>query len=181
MVASGVLPGALDVGYRVLLDRDARTIALPPPTFTAHVPPRPTANEYRAVVDEFWFESTYVAKNLRRRELFPARYSLDCVMRRHLVRMLEWRVETERGWSYAPGDLGRRMRQVVDERSWREVEATFAGASAEEGWSALFAMLALFRRVAREVAEALGHSYPQELDDTMTGHLERVRGGDADA
>ncbi|HET7464217.1 MAG TPA: aminoglycoside 6-adenylyltransferase [Longimicrobium sp.] len=180
MVASGVLPGALDVGYRVLLDRDARTVALPPPTFTAHVPPRPTAAEYRALVDEFWFESTYVAKNLRRGELFPARHSLDCVMRDHLRRMLEWRVETERGWSHPPGALGRRMREVVDERSWGEVEATFAGASTEEGWKALAAMLRLFRRIAREVGDALGFTYPRELDDTMTAHLERVRGGRLD-
>jgi aminoglycoside 6-adenylyltransferase len=177
MVACGCLPGALDVGYRVLLDRDARTIALPPPTFTAHVPLAPTAGEYRALVDEFWFESTYVAKNLRRGELFPARHSLDCVMRDDLRRMLEWRAETDRAWAYAPGNLGKRMRQVVDERTWAEVEATFGGASMDEGWSALFAMLRLFRRLAQEVGASLGFAYPQDLDDTMTEHLERTRGG----
>lgn len=76
----------------------------------------------------------------------------------------------------SPGSLGRRMRQVVDERTWAEVEATFAGASTDEGWRALAAMLRLFRRVAHEVADSLGYPYPRELDDTMTGHLERVSG-----
>ncbi|HYH82053.1 MAG TPA: aminoglycoside 6-adenylyltransferase [Longimicrobium sp.] len=169
------LPDALDVGYRVLLDRDGRTAALPPPTFTAHVPAPPTADEFRAVVEEFWFESGYVARNLRRGELFPARYSLDSVMRPTLLRMLEWRAETDHGWSLPVGAHGRRLRGALDERTWREVEATFAGAGRDDGWNALFAMLALFRRLAGEVAERLDLTYPRELDDTMTDYLRRVR------
>ncbi|HET7233840.1 MAG TPA: aminoglycoside 6-adenylyltransferase [Longimicrobium sp.] len=177
MAAGQHLPAALDVGYRVLLDRDGRASALPPPTFSAHVPPRPTAGEFRAVVDEFWFESTYVAKNLRRGELFPARHSLDCVMRPHLLRMLEWHAAAAHGWSVPVGAYGRRMREMVDAETWREVEATFAGAGTDDGWNALWAMLGVFRRLALHVAGQLGFTYPRELDDTMMEHLERVRGG----
>jgi aminoglycoside 6-adenylyltransferase len=171
------LPDALDVGYRVLMDRDGRTAALPPPTFTAHVLRPPTADEFRRLVDEFWFESTYVAKNLRRGELFPARYSLDSVMRQDLVRMLEWRAAAEHGGATAVGAYGRRLRTVLDEATWREVEATFAGAAVEDGWSALFAMLRLFGRIAGEVAGRLDLTYPTELDHTMTDYLRRVRAG----
>ncbi|HEU4562319.1 MAG TPA: aminoglycoside 6-adenylyltransferase [Longimicrobium sp.] len=177
LAGSGQLPDALDVGYRVLLDRDGRAAALPPPTFTAHAPHPPTEDEFQRRVNDFWFESTYVAKNLRRGELFPARYSFDSVMRPELLRMLEWRAGVEHGWRAGVGAYGRRLRTVLDEETWREVEATFAGAGTEEGWNALFAMLRLFRRATHEVAAGLGFTPPRDLEETMTTHLERVRRG----
>jgi aminoglycoside 6-adenylyltransferase len=42
----GTLPEMLDVGYRVLLDADRRTAAWPPPTYRAHIPGKPTQDEY---------------------------------------------------------------------------------------------------------------------------------------
>lgn len=177
MAANGELPDALDVGYRVLLDRDGRAAALPPPTFTAHMPHPPTEEEFQRRVNDFWFESTYVAKNLRRGELFPARHSFDAVMRPELLRMLEWRAGVEHGWTAGVGAYGRRLRTAVDDETWREVEATFAGAGEREGWNALFAMLRLFRRATHEVAARLGFTPPSDLEDTMIAHLERVRRG----
>jgi aminoglycoside 6-adenylyltransferase len=177
IAAGGELPHALDVGWRALLDRDGAAAALPPPTFTAHVLRHPTAEEFRRVVDEFWFESTYVARNLRRDELFTARYSFDSVMRQNLVRMLEWRAGLDHAGRAAVGAYGRRLRQVLDAETWREAEATFAGAGTEDGWNALFAMLRLFRRTTHEVAARLGFDAPRGLEDTMTGHLQRMRRG----
>jgi streptomycin adenylyltransferase len=42
-------------------------------------------------------------------------------------------------------------------------------------WEALFRNGALFRRVATEVGDALGHAYPQQVDEAMTSQLEAVR------
>jgi len=36
-------------------------------------------------------------------------------------------------------------------------------------------MTALFRRVAIEVGQALGHTYPQGLDDGVTAYLDEAR------
>jgi hypothetical protein len=55
------------------------------------------------------------------------------------------------------------------------LEATFAGPGSEENWHAFFAMTALFRRVAIEVAAALGYQYPTVLDRHVTAYLEEVR------
>ncbi|HEU4456329.1 MAG TPA: aminoglycoside 6-adenylyltransferase [Longimicrobium sp.] len=172
---SGVLPDALDVGYRVLLDRDGANAALPAPTFTAHIPPRPTQEDFSALVEEFWFETTYVAKNLWRGELLPARHSLETVMKLDLLRrVLEWRVEMDHGWSLRPGAYGRGLRRHLDAATWAELEATFGGADAAAGWESLFRTTALFRRVAMEVAAGLGLEYPHRLDERMTAHLRRV-------
>ena len=56
-----------------------------------------------------------------------------------------------------------------------ELAATYVGAGIEDNWEALFATTALFRRVATEVAEALGLVYRRGLDETATAYLEAVR------
>src|SRR5262245_25777203 len=170
------LPDLLDWGYRVLLDKDDLTVGLPAPTRTAHIPLRPTELEYRALVEEFWWETIYVAKNLWRDDLMHAKYNLDVVMKHDLLRrMLEWRIEVDRHWSWKPGVVGRGLKRHLAPETWAELEATWVGAGSEENWTALFATTALFRRVAREVGSALGHAYPQELDRRITGYLEEVR------
>lgn len=182
--AAESLPDELDAGYRVLLDRDGLAAALPAPTGSAYILKPPTQAELTAVIEEFWFETSYVARNLWRRELLPAKYSLECVMKQELLRrMLEWRVALEHSWTYRPGVEGRRLKQHLAPGIWTDLEQTYAGADLEENWTALFRTTALFRRVATEVARQLALEYPHHLDAQMTRYLERIRtdAGSSDA
>lgn len=170
------LPDLLDWGYRVLLDKDGVTAELPAPTRTAYVPARPTEREYQALVEEFWWEATYVAKNLWRDDLMFARYNLDVVMRHDLLlRMLEWRVEIDHHWTWKPGIVGRGLKRHLPADIWSELETTWAGADIAENWRALFAITALFRRVAGEVGDAVGYAYPHALDERVTAYIHAVR------
>lgn len=169
------LPDLLDWGYRALVDKDVLTAGLPAPTCTAHIPARPTEQEYLAVVEEFWWESTYVAKNLWRDDLMQAKYNIDVVMRHEvLLQMLEWRIELDHNWSWKPGPAGKGLKQYLPPDLWAELEKTWVGEGIEENWAALFAMTALFRRVASEVASALGYTYPSVLDQGVTAYLEKT-------
>ncbi len=171
------LPELLDVGYQVLVDKDGLTQGLVPPTYTAHIPPKPTKHEFQALVEEFWWESIYVAKTLWRDELTQAKYSFDEVMKRQLlIKLLEWRVEIDHDWSLRPGILGKGLKKLLDHRTWSDFAATYCGPDLEENWQALFATTALFRRIAGEVAAALGYTYPDDLDRGVTEYLLAVRG-----
>src|SRR4029453_13979931 len=55
---------------------------------------------------------------------------------------------------------------------WVELAATYGGVGAEECWEALFRTAELFRRVATEVGDALGHPYPADVDAGVTAYLE---------
>ncbi len=170
------LPDALDVGYRVLLDKDALTANLQPPTYRAHIPPKPTRQEFEALVEEFWWETTYVAKNLWRGELFPARYSFECIIKIDLLRrLLEWHVEFEHDWSLKAGTLGRGLKNRLSPELWTQVENTFVGADMEDNWNALFRAAELFRTVAIVVSQHLGYDYPHSLDERMMTYLNGVR------
>jgi aminoglycoside 6-adenylyltransferase len=170
------LPDDLDVGYRVLLDKDGAASGWPAATHRAHVPERPARAEYEALVEEFWWVTTYVAKALWRGELYFARWVLDCDAKSGaLRRMLEWRIELDHGWALRPGAYGRGLERLLPADAWAELTATYGGVRPEECWEALFRTAALFRRVATEVGGALGHPYPVHVDAGITAYLEDVR------
>jgi aminoglycoside 6-adenylyltransferase len=170
------LPDELDEGYRVLLDKEGRTANWKQPTHRAFIPARPTAAEYEAVVEEFWWTTTYVAKSLWRDELVFARWVLDeDIKNGELRRMLEWRLEIDHGWSVRPGVNGRGLKRLLPPDVWEELSSTYVGPEIEANWAALFRTTALFRRIAREVADALGFIYPQRMDDQVSAHLGAIR------
>jgi len=171
------LPEGLDDGYRVLLDKDRRTRGWPEPTFTAYILVPPSEAEYRAQVEEFWWDVSYLPKSVRRGDLFFAssfmlEHDLKFVS---LRRMLEWRIAVQRDWTFAPGSHGRSLEQHLDAATLHDLSETYASLDADAIWDAVFRLAALYRRLATEVAAALGYTYPQEIDHRMTAYLRRVR------
>ena len=174
--AAQSLPPSLDSGYRVLLDKDGATYGWPDPTHTAYIPAKPTEADYRALIEEFWFVATYVAKYLWRDEFIPVKVIFDYELKYLLLRrLLEWRVEIDRGWSVQPGFFGRGLQRYMDPALWAQFEATYTGPDRGENWQAFFATLDLFRRLAKSVARDLGYVYPEELDTRMTRYLEQIK------
>ena len=176
VAAQPALPDELDVGYRVLVDKDGRTAGWKPPTYCAHIPSPPTEAEYRALVEEYWWDATYVAKSLWRDELLFAKFCLDYDMKLvAMLRMLEWRMEVDQGWSVKPGVWGRGLKRLLPAGIWPELASAYVGPGSEDNWEALFRQGALFRRVAKEVGDALGYTYPQPVDDQVVAYLEWIR------
>jgi aminoglycoside 6-adenylyltransferase len=176
IVARGKLPDDLDVGYRVLLDKDGLTIGLAPPSGRAFVPERPTETEFLTLVEEFFHEATYVAKHLWRDDLLPAKYNLDHAMKQvDLRRMLDWLLQTEFDWSVPTRAYGKGLKRKLAPETWEALERTYAGSGLDENWEALFATIELFRDAARKVGNGLGFAYPEDLDRRVCGYLREVR------
>jgi len=169
-------PDELDAGYAVLLDKDGLTAELRPPTYGAYVPARPDEEAYLEWVNDFFSDAPYVAKCLWRGELLPAKWNLDYDMKHvYLRRVLEWRMEMDHGWSEPTDWLGKGLKKGLPPEIWEALEATYAGAGIEENWEALFRTMALLRRVATEVAENLGYTYPRDLDERVTAYVRTIR------
>jgi aminoglycoside 6-adenylyltransferase len=176
IVAAATLPDELDAGYRVLYDPHTRTAGLKPPTGNAYVLARPTEAAFLTLVTDFLSSAPYVAKCLWRDELLPAKWCLDTDMKDgHLRPLLELRIAMEKGWTFAPGVLGRGLKKHLPDGIWAELEATYVGADIAENWEALRRTLALFRRVGIEVAAHLGATYPEPQHQRVVAYVERVR------
>ncbi len=171
------LPPELDGGYTVLLDKDGRTATWPAPSFGAYVLRPPTPGEYRDLVEEFWWNMSYLPKSIRRGDLFfLSSWMLEHDMKMVcLRRMLEWRIGAQRGWTWAPGPYGRGLERFLDAETRRRLAATYARLDADALWAAAFELAGLFRDTAIEVGAALGYRYPLEIDSAMRDRLGRAR------
>lgn len=170
----------IDSAIRLLLDKDRFVIDMPLPTGRAYIPVRPDEATYRLLVNDFFVGVPYVAKCLLRDELLPAKWCLDYDMRDVYLRpMLEWRMECDHGWAMRTGALGKGLKKRLPPDLWAELEATYAGAGIEDNWESLFRMIAVFRRIGREVGDHLGFTYPEDLDRRVTAHARRMRDGES--
>ena len=176
IAAEALLLDQLDVGYRVLLDKDQRTAGWKQPSYQAHIPVRPTQAEYQALVEEFWWSTTYVAKSLWRNDLVFAKWVLDQDLKLEAMRrMLEWRIEIDHHWSVKPGIYGRGLKQLLPPDIWSKFASTYGSLDVEKIWAALDRVISLFRQVAPDVGNALGYTYPQQVDDQVSAYLEAIR------
>ena len=170
------LEAELDAGYRVLLDKDNLTAGMKPPTYQAYIPTRPTKEAYQVLINDFFTDVPYMGKCLLRGELLPAKWCLDFDMKHvHLRPMLEWRMGVEHHWSVPTGSLGKGLKKKLPPEIWHQLEDTYAGASTQENWEALFRTITLFREVAMEVGDELGYEYPLDLDQRVTAFVQRMQ------
>lgn len=182
IVADSQLPDEFDAGYQVVLDKDHLTDGLKPPTYQAYIPKPPTEDEYQTRIELFFQNMTYVAKFLWRDDLIAAKHVLDNYAKQDDLRpMLEWRSEIDHGWSVKPGPYGRRLKQWLRPDLWAELENTYTGPDIQENWEAMFRTIALFRKVAIEVGECLGFTYPHDLDRRAVAYLQKVKNLDRQA
>lgn len=176
IASASSLPAELDAGYQVLADKDRLTANLQAPTYTSYIPARPDELIFQTTINDFFVGAPYVAKCLLRNELLPAKWCLDFDMRDVYLRpMLEWRMECDHDWSIPAGALGKGLKRRLPPTIWAELEETYAGAGIEDNWESLFRIMALFRRVAREVAAHLGYAYLDDLDERVTAHVRHMR------
>lgn len=170
------LPEELDEGYRILLDKEGSTARWKKPTHRAFIPAKPTEAEFLAFIEEFWWSASYVAKSLWRDEMVFAHWLLEQEIKIELLRrLLEWRIEMDHDWSLRPGVNGRGLKTHLPLKIWSDFADTYVGMEREENWDALYRSVHLFRRVAIEVADTLGFTYPQALDDRMRSYLNALR------
>jgi len=173
------LPPEFDAGYQVLVDKTQLTDGLQPPTYSAYIPKPPTDIEYQTIMEEFFLDTTYVAKFLWRDDLMAAKHILDHSLKQeYLRRVLEWRIEIDHAWSVKPGPYGRGLKRWLPPDVWADLEDTYTGADLDSNWTALFRTIDLMRRIAIEVGLRLGYSYPDNLEGRVRSYLFRVRESD---
>jgi aminoglycoside 6-adenylyltransferase len=160
----------------LLLDKDGIIKPFPPASEADYLPKPPTAKAFADCCNEFWWVSPYVAKGLWRQEILYAKCMMDEVVRnKQLMKMLQWHIGVKTDFKINPGKLGKYFQKYLEPELWDMLLKTFADASYENTWDALFTMCDLFRKVAVPIAEHFGFEYPFDDDRRVSAHLEHVR------
>jgi len=165
----------------LLLDKDGTIELFPPPSERDYLPVLPSAKAFFDCCNEFWWVSPYVAKGLWREEMPYAKYMHEGPIREQLIKMLTWYVGVKTGFSISPGKYGKYFKETLEPELWALLEKTYADASYEHTWDALFTAGELFRRTANQVADHFGFDYPHGDDERVSAHLSHVRSLPRDA
>jgi aminoglycoside 6-adenylyltransferase len=161
-------------GYKILLDKEGIAARLPPPT-PLDPPPYtpPTQAQFIRHVEGYFYGAVYVAKQVRRGNLWKAKWA-DQIQQRMLLEMLEWHAHATHDSpvdTYFRGDF---MRDWVSETIWRELHDVFAHFDASDSRKSLIASVRLFTQLTDEMGVALGYEYPRVMVEEVTDYVLRT-------
>jgi aminoglycoside 6-adenylyltransferase len=159
----------------LLLDKDGIIEPFPLANEGDYLPKPPTAKAFADCCNEFWWVCPYVAKGLWREEIIYAKHMQEHYVRAQLTKMLNWYVGVETGFAASPGKYGKYLQRYLTQAEWELLLQTYADASYEHTWEALFAMCELFRIIAPRLAAHFGFDYPHGDDARVSAHLRHVR------
>ena len=159
-------------GYRVVIDKDNIAKKLPP-ALSSPETARPPEEEFTFQINSFWYGALYVAKQIRRRNLWVVKFR-DWTIKQSLLKVLEWHAQSIHQWNYDTWYDGHFMSQWLDTSTWQELQSTFGEFAPGSSWQALISTMDLFHRTARETALSLGDGYPQDLDHKVTEYVKSL-------
>ena len=165
----GVLEWVMNRGYSVLYD--AQNYAELLSKYVTHGQARPEMpeNEFKNIVNDFFFHNIWAYKKLKRGELWSAKMCVDAYLKQRLLRMIEfycYKVEGRDVWHD-----GRFIDRWADDWILNDMKKCFAHYESEDVKSALDATHLLFEKVTRRIAEAEGYTYPERAKDCAYAFL----------
>lgn len=170
------LPEDWDIGYKVLIDKEGLTAGMQTPAYQVGITKKPAEKEFQRIVNDFWWDTTYVAKCLKRDELFYAKFMSETNIRtQYLVPLIEWYISGQHNWNITTNKYGRLFKKYLPAEMWQKTLQTFSGKDLAGNWNALFAMADLVTEIGMEIAERLGCSYPAKLDADIRKYLNNLR------
>ncbi|MCG8572791.1 MAG: aminoglycoside 6-adenylyltransferase [Spirochaetes bacterium] len=163
-----LIPSFYDCGYEVLINKNNILKNLPQPTHRQYHVKKPAQGEYEVLVNEFWWDATYVPKYLWRDELPFAKSMIGSSLHdQYLSTVINWYIGLENNWQVNTGVKGRFFKKFLSSDIWREYESTFAGSNLEDNWQAFFQLVKLFSKLGSYVGEQLGYPYPHAMEKEM--------------
>lgn len=156
-------------GCEVLVDKDSRLRDIGPESRDPG-PPFPASlskTEFESEVADFWYHVLWLAKKLRRGELWIAKMGCDGYLKRLLLRMIEWQTIVRNGPSADVWHEGRFLDTWVAPEVRDRLPATFARYERADVVRALYETARLYGDLAREVARNRRWEYPSKTESAV--------------
>lgn len=165
----------IDYGHEILLDKDNILSDLAEPTHSRFNIKKPTKEEYETLVNEFWWDATYVPKYLWRDELPFAKKIMNTSVHDDLIQVIKWHIGFNNNWQINVGAFGRYIKFHLEDEYWKQYEEIFCGADIEENWNSFFIAIDLFCNLARNLGIVLGYNYPNAKEDKVRNFYLKIK------
>lgn len=161
-----------DIGYKILIDKDGYALNMKKPTYEISIIKKPTEKQFKQLLNDFWWDTTYVAKCLARDEIFYAKFASESNIRiDYLIPLIEWYIASQHNWNITTNKYGRLFKKHLTSELWEKVEKTFSGSNINDNWNALFSMADFVAEIGNELSKILGYEYPTKLEIDIRKHL----------
>ncbi len=165
-----------DIGYKVLIDKEGITKEMQKPSFQVSIIKKPSEEEFQRILNDFWWDTTYVAKCLARDEIFYAKFMSETNIRtEYLIPLIEWYIGSEHNWKITTNKHGRLFKKYLSSEMWLKTEQTFSGSNIKDNWAALLAMADLVSEIGVELSKKLDHEYPFKLEKDIRKYLKELQ------
>ncbi len=164
-----------DIGYKVLIDKDGDAKQMKKPTYQTSIIKKPTKQKFKQVLNDFWWDTTYVAKCLVREDLFYAKFMFGNIRTDYLTPLIEWYIASPRDWKITTNKFGRLFKKYLTGQMWEKIEETFSASDIEDNWRALLAMADLVSEIGSELSQELNYAYPVQLETDIRKYLQELK------
>lgn len=177
LVTTQILPDSCRRGYRIIVDKDNSASKLPPPVYDPLDYEKPSEDEFATQINAFWYGVVYIAKQIRRRNLWVVK-SADWRIKQNLLKILEWHAQATHSEKIDTWHGGHFLSQWVDARTHAALQGVFGTYAIDSSWQALFATADLFHDLAVETGQRSGYRYPLDLEIKVMELVRSLRGAD---
>jgi aminoglycoside 6-adenylyltransferase len=161
-------PGSLAVS---LIDKDKLFLNLPAPGDTDYLSRPPNEKSFTDCCNEFWWVCTYVAKGLWRNEITYAKDMLEKPVRDMFLKMIEWHIGIETGFTISFGKSGKNMKPHLSRGLYKRILLTYPNAKPGKIWKSLFIMTEIFSDLAKKNAAELNFTYNLDEENKVKKYL----------
>jgi aminoglycoside 6-adenylyltransferase len=158
----------------LLLDKDNLFTNLPAPGDTDYHIERPTEKMFTDCCNEFWWVCTNVAKGLWRQEITYTRDMLEIPVRKMFLKIIEWYIGIETGFSVSFGKGGKNMQAYLSPVLYDKILLTYPDANSGNVWKSLFIMTDIFSELANKISRNLGFEYNSIEDYNVKEYLKWI-------
>ena len=170
------LPEDWDIGYKILIDKDGITQEMQKPTYRVSIIKKPSEKRFRQILNDFWWDTTYVVKCLKRDEIFYTKFMSETNIRtEYLIPLIEWYIASQHDWNISTNKYGRLFKKYLTAEMWIKIEQTFSGSKIDDNWDALFAMIDLVSKIGTELSQKLNYEYPEKLEMDIREYLSALK------
>lgn len=135
---------------------------------------KPTNKHFLDTCNEFWWVSTNVAKGLLRNEITYSKQMLETVVRPMFMKMIEWKIGNENGFSVSIGKAGKLMYKYLAKDEYTKVLQTYSDFDIENNWTSLFIMTELFKQISNELSTKLKFRQNKEEQENTINYLRHL-------
>lgn len=161
---------------KVLLDKDNFIPYLAEPNEESYYIEKPKPKLYDDCCNEFiWGLGSHIPKTIWRKELPLLKELIEVVLRKPLIKMLEWSIGIETDYKSSIGKGGKNLEKLLEPEVWDRYKKTYANYQYDNIWESLFIFHNLFKETAKYVADNCEFEFLNEQLENAFNFLKHVK------